>query len=318
MPRNLSLLVWLMLAGCTSLSIQPPGTPTPAQIGVFGGAVVATNLSPADYLNYGITEVERSCSSWFGDQVSGARATSTLQQLLALGGTAAGVAGGPIGAGVAAATSMGSAALGAAQSNAPGGAMPAAIYTLVKKQLQAYVAAMPTATTIADAAALIENAAEYCQGPSIAGAIMAALTTVPVATVWAPANFSAVAPSASRVVPPVVVVGTPGTSATPEVAAESVRARAQVSRPRIRRPAAATGDPAHPISLFKLIDDRRTDPELQRKADEEWRTAIGAWLARARAQAEEPVAVSIAPPETHESQEPPPQMVPAVPQRRRF
>ncbi len=293
------------LAGCANLAPQPPATPTAKQIAVFGGDVAATNLSAADYLNYGITSVEQNCATWFGHLVSGANTTSTLQQLLSLAGTAAGVAGGPIGAGAAAATSMGSAALGAVQANQPGGAMPAAIYTLVQRQLRAYVAAMPAPRTVADAAALIESAAEYCQGPGIAGTIMAAMITVPVstvATVWAPANFGAAETAQGRVVPPVVVVGAPSTL---KVAAEPASPERKWTRPKVR-PAAAEEHltPARSTgSMLRLIDDRRIDTDAQRKDDEEWRTTIGAWLARGRVMAEPPAPPAtplpepIAPPE---------------------
>ncbi len=210
----IALLSVVMMAGCANLSTQPPATPTPKQIGDFGGEVVATNLSPAEYVSYGITEVERSCASWFGNQITGAAETTAGQQILSMAGIAAGAAGGPIGAGAAAGTALLSGALGAAQSGKPGGAMPAAVYTIVDRELQAYVAARPEPRTLQDAAALVQGAAKYCQGPSIAGAVMAALMTVPVATVWAPANFSA-ASTGSRVVPPVVVVGAPSAAPAP-------------------------------------------------------------------------------------------------------
>src|SRR6266446_6914803 len=115
-------ILFAVLSGCANLSTQPPATPTPAEIGLFGGQVIDTKLSPAEYVSYGITEVERNCVTWFGDQIAGARATSTGQQFLSFVGIAAGAAGGPIGAGIAAGTSLGGAALGATQSHAPGGA----------------------------------------------------------------------------------------------------------------------------------------------------------------------------------------------------
>lgn len=327
-PR--ALLLVLLLADCANLSIQPPATPTPTQIGAFGDEAKGIDLTPAEYVSYGITKVEQNCITWFGNQIAGASETTFGQQILSLGMVAAGAAGGPIGAGVAAGGALVSGTLGAAQSNRPAGAMPAVVYTIVDRELQAYVAARPEPRTKQDAVALVQGAAKYCQGPSIAGAVMAALMTVPVATVWAPANFSAAAPVASRVVPPVVVVGTPPPNVpAPEAAAPRVRLRSRRTSSMSVRPIAVRYDPvlqqrydAEWVVLMRAFKERLEVPERAVELSPP-STEVGV-AAPARVETESPPAAATPAPEETARPEPPqaiPEVSPAPPitqQRRRL
>ena len=203
--RRLSVVVTLSLAACASVQQPSPQTPTATQIAAFADSVVASNLSPADYVGYGLTLVEQQCAGFFTHAIEGASETSAFQQLLGLGGAAAGAAGGPVAAAV---LGVVSSALGIVQSNQVGGAMPSMVYNVVKRELEAYRTASPTPATPVDAAALVEAAAEYCQSPGIANAVYGALYTAPVtATVVAPPAATPLTGHSGKVIPPRVSVG---------------------------------------------------------------------------------------------------------------
>ncbi len=197
----------LMLVGCATGISQPPLTPRPTQIADLAAEMAATNLTPSQYVNYGMTLVSENCAGWFGAQVAGAEQISTAQTILSLAGMGAGAAGEPIASAV---VSGGSAALGALQTGKLAGKVPAAVYTVVKRELQAYREAMPKPTTSDEAVALVEEGAQYCQAPSITGAMMAAMMTAPVSV--SGQSMTVFGQPLSHVTPPVVTVGSTFTS----------------------------------------------------------------------------------------------------------
>lgn len=205
----------LCLVSCTGYQM-PPATPLPSDIQTLSATIVAINISPVDYLTYGTALATQKCIGWFGQQIAGAAQNSMLATELGLLGTAAGVAGGPAGAGAAAATGFGAATVGNLQANAPGGIDPVVTYGLVRKVQQAWLAAVASPITKADAYMLVEDYAEKCQLPDIKRAIADAVTSAPVravvgsnATMMMAPSVSSVPRSSEVVRPPVIIVGQP-------------------------------------------------------------------------------------------------------------
>ena len=122
-------------------------------------------------------------------------------------GAAAGAAGGPIGAGAAAAAGFGSATVGNIQANSAVGIDPVVTYGLVRKVQQAWLAGAAMPTTKAEAYMLVEDFAEKCQLPDIKKAVADAVTSAPV-KVAPTASTPRLSGQPSRAaLPPVIVVG---------------------------------------------------------------------------------------------------------------
>jgi hypothetical protein len=178
----------VILASCAAPT-PPPDSPTAVQIAAARDAVTQTGLDPVDYASVGITLAQHNCAQWFSQQVMNAQATGFGAQGLALLGGVAGATGTPEGAIAAAGASALSAALGAAQSSFGAGASPAATWGLISRIQAAWLAAMPTPLTTADAYALVEAFAEQCSLPAIQRAVIEAMSAVPVvATVATPTS----------------------------------------------------------------------------------------------------------------------------------
>jgi hypothetical protein len=122
-------------------------------------------------------------------------------------GTAAGAAGGPIGAGVAAAPGFSSATIGNIQANSAVGIDPVVTYGLVRKVQQAWLAAATTPTTKAEAYLLVEDFAEKCQLPDVKKAVADAVASAPVKAVPTGSTFSLSTQPSRMVLPPVIVIG---------------------------------------------------------------------------------------------------------------
>ena len=83
--------------------------------------MAAINIPVKDYYVYGTALASKACSGWFSSQIAASAQSNLLTSELGLIGTAAGAAGGPVGAGAAAAAGFGASTLGAMQANSPGG-----------------------------------------------------------------------------------------------------------------------------------------------------------------------------------------------------
>ena len=162
---------------------MPPATPAPADIQAVATGVSAIDVPIKDYYDYGTALAAKNCVGWFGTQIAGASQNSALASELGLLGAAAGAAGGPIGAGAAAAAGFGSATIGNIQANSAVGIDPVVTYGLVRKVQQAWLAAATTPTTKAEAYLLLEDFAEKCQLPDIKKAVADAVASAPVKAV---------------------------------------------------------------------------------------------------------------------------------------
>ncbi len=180
-----------LLSACAS-ALPPPSAPTSTQIASAAADLNATGISPADYASIGITLSQKACADWFSSQVANSQASSFGTQALSTIGGIGAATGTPPGVGVAAGMAALSGILGAAQSSFGAGANPAAIYGLIERVQQAWLAVMPAPLTSADAYALVESFAEQCSLPNIQNAVTMALTSVPVVS----AHSSWVAPRA--------------------------------------------------------------------------------------------------------------------------
>jgi hypothetical protein len=199
-------LTLLLSAGCANYSI-PSATPAPADIRAAADAVAATDLSITDYYTYGTALAVKECVDWFSTQIAGASRNSALAGELGLIGAAAGAAGGPIGAGAAAATGFAAATLGNLQANSSVGIDPVATYGLVRKMQQAWLAAAAMPTTKAEAYLLVEDFAEKCQLPDIKKAVADAVASAPVKAGSTGSTLDLLNRSPRAVLPPVIVVG---------------------------------------------------------------------------------------------------------------
>lgn len=203
-----------LLAGCASVT-SPPTSPTAIQIATAASDLKASGLSPGDYASIGVTLAQRNCADWFSSQVMNAQGTSFGASALSMIGGAAsavGAVGGPAGAGIGAGASLLASLLGQAQASFGAGSNPAAVYSLVQRVQQAWLEAMPTPLTDADAFALVEDFAQRCQLPGILTAVADAMHAATVTALPAPAdarslNRSATAPGRMRL--PVVSIGPP-------------------------------------------------------------------------------------------------------------
>ncbi len=194
--RLLAPLWMILLVGCAQ-SLPPPDTPTTPQISAASSDLLGSGVSPADYASIGVTLAQQNCARWFTTQTMNAQATGFGTQGLAVLGGVAAAAGGPAGAGAAAGMAALSGLLGAAQSSFGAGANPAMIWGLISRVQAAWLAAMPTPLTVADAYALVESFAEQCSLPAIQRSVMEAMSSVPVGVAlpavaspaYAPANL---------------------------------------------------------------------------------------------------------------------------------
>jgi hypothetical protein len=125
-------LVLLLFAGCSNYSM-PPATPAPADIQAVATGVSAIDVPINDYYTYGTALAVKNCVGWFSTQIAGASQNSALASELGMLGAAAGAAGGPIGAGAAAAAGFGSATVGNIQANSAVGIDPVVTYGLVRR-----------------------------------------------------------------------------------------------------------------------------------------------------------------------------------------
>ena len=199
-------LALLFFAGCSNYSV-PPATPAPTDIQAVAATVSAVDVPIKDYYTYGTTLAAKNCIGWFDTQIAGASQNSLLASELGLIGAAAGAAGGPVGAGAAAATGFGSATIGNIQANSAVGIDPVVTYGLVRKVQQAWLAAAATPTTKAEAYLLVEDFAEKCQLPDIKKAVADAVTSAPVKSVPTASTFGLLPQRSRMLLPPVVVIG---------------------------------------------------------------------------------------------------------------
>src|ERR1700737_5011047 len=196
----------VLFAGCSNYSM-PPATPAPADIQAVATTVSTTEVPIKDYYTYGTALAVKNCVGWFSTQIAGASQNSALAGELGLIGAAVGAAGGPIGAGAAAAAGFGSATIGNIQTNSAVGIDPVVTYGLVRKVQQAWLAAATTPTTKAEAYLLVEDFAEKCQLPDVKKTAAAAVASAPVKAVPTASTFSLSAQPSRMVLPPVIVVG---------------------------------------------------------------------------------------------------------------
>jgi hypothetical protein len=199
-------LTLLLSAGCANYSM-PSATPAPTDIRAVANAVAAIDVPIKDYYTYGTALAVKNCVGWFSTQIASASRNSALSGELGLIGAAAGAAGGPIGAGAAAATGFGAATIGNLQANSAVGIDPVATYGLVRKMQQAWLAAAAPPTTKAEAYMLVEDFAEKCQLPDIKKAVADAVASAPVKAVPTGSTLGLLSRSDRAVLPPVIVVG---------------------------------------------------------------------------------------------------------------
>src|SRR5438132_2115266 len=205
-PTLAACFTLLLTAGCANYSL-PSAAPAPVDIQAAASAVAAIDVPIKDYYSYGTALAVKNCVSWFSTQIAGASQNSALAGELGLIGAAAGAAGGPIGAGAAAATGFGAATIGNLQANSAAGIDPVATYGLVRKMQQAWLAAAAMPTTKAEAYLLVEDFAEKCQLPEIKKAVADAVASAPVKAVSASSTLDLLNRSPRAVLPPVIVVG---------------------------------------------------------------------------------------------------------------
>ena len=205
-PTLAACFTLLLTAGCANYSM-PSAAPAPVDIQAAASAVAAIDVPIKDYYSYGTALAVKNCVSWFSTQIAGASQNSALAGELGLIGAAAGVAGGPIGAGAAAATGFGAATLGNLQANSAVGIDPIATYSLVRKMQQAWLAAAVMPTTKAEAYLLVEDFAEKCQLPDIKKAVADAVASAPVKALPTASAFGLAAPQSRMILPPVIVIG---------------------------------------------------------------------------------------------------------------
>jgi len=196
----------VLFAGCSNYSM-PPATPAPTDIQAVATRVSAIDVPIKDYYTYGTALAVKNCVGWFGTQIAGASQNSALASELGLIGAAAGAAGGPIGAGAAAATGFGSATIGNIQANSTVGIDPVVTYGLVRKVQQAWLAAATTPTTKAEAYLLVEDFAEKCQLPDVKKVVADAVASAPVRAIPTAFTFGLSTQPSRMVLPPVIVIG---------------------------------------------------------------------------------------------------------------
>jgi hypothetical protein len=199
-------LTLLLSAGCANHSM-PSATPTPTDIQTAATAVASIDVPIKDYYTYGTALAVKNCVGWFSTQIAGASQNSALASELGLIGAAGGAAGGPIGAGAAAAAGFGSATIGNIQANSAVGTDPVVTYGLVRKVQQAWLAAATAPTTKAEAYLLVEDFAEKCQLPDIKKAVADAVASAPVKAIPTASAFGLSARPSRIVLPPVIVIG---------------------------------------------------------------------------------------------------------------
>ena len=204
--QRAALFALVLLAGCSNSSMLP-ATPAPADIRAVATNVSAIDMPIKDYYTYGTALAVKSCVRWFGTQIASASQNSALASELGLIGTAVGAAGGPIGAGAAAAAGFGSATIGNFQANSAVGTDPVVTYGLVRKVQQAWLAAATAPTTKAEAYLLVEDFAEKCQLPDIKKAVADAVASAPVKALPTASAFGLAAPQSRMILPPVIVIG---------------------------------------------------------------------------------------------------------------
>jgi hypothetical protein len=199
-------LLLLSVASCVNYTM-PLTTPAPGDIRAVATAVSAVDLPIKDYYTYGTALAVKNCVGWFSTQIAGASQNSALASELGMVGAAAGAAGGPVGAGAAAAAGFGAATIGNLQANSAGGIDPVVTYGLVRKVQQAWLAAAATPTTKAEAYLLVEDFAEKCQLPDIKKAVADAVASAPVKAAPTASAFSLSTQPSRIVLPPVIVIG---------------------------------------------------------------------------------------------------------------
>src|SRR5215469_11755634 len=175
--RYCCILLLISLCSCAGQSNPPPNSPTAVQIAAEKQSVESSGLTPSDYFTYGSILVARNCNNWFAAQINGAQQTSLAQGALGIGTGAAGIAGGPAGAGAAAGMGLLSALLNNNQANSSTGLDPIGDWILINKTLQAYQSAITIPNDFGTADAFVESYAELCQLPDIQAAIRAAKST---------------------------------------------------------------------------------------------------------------------------------------------
>jgi hypothetical protein len=203
-----------MIAGCSAVT-PPPPSPTAIQIAAAASDLKASGISPGDYASIGVTLAGKNCADWFSSQAMNAQGTAFGTSALSMLGGAASMAGGPAGAGIGAGASLLASLLGQAQASFGAGSNPTAVYSLVRRVQQAWIEAMPTPLTEADAFALVEDFAQKCELPGILTAVADAMHAVDVTAV-APAipvaqnaADQSVAAIPRRMRLPVVRIGSP-------------------------------------------------------------------------------------------------------------
>lgn len=260
---KIAMLGLLLLAGCAGQSL-PPGTPAPADIQAIDAQMGALNVAPLDYYLYGTTLAARNCVGWFGGQIAQSSRNSALSGELGLLGTAAGVAGGPFGAGAAAAMGFGAATLANVQANSAAGVDPVASYVLTSKVLQAsratglsQIAAAGPAFTKPEAYMLVEDFAEKCQLPDIRLAQFMASVTAPVRAVpmSGAAAFGLVPETSRPIMPPAIVIGEQQPAAQPVWYSGSQMnwIPAPASRRRAPKPLQSPAAAAWPANVDRII-----------------------------------------------------------------
>ncbi len=243
-PGCFRAITALGLAGCCLIGCTPvtwPSVPTTVQIATASAEIKNAGLTPADYASIGITLAQRSCADWFTKQVTSGQATSFGASALSMIGGAAsavGVVGGPAGAGIGAGASLLASLLGQAQASFGAGSNPAAIYSLVQRVQQAWLEAMPTPLTEADAFALVEDFVQKCELPGILSAVADAMHGATV-TAAAPQPQllaqDAVTVARARIRLPVVTVAPRQEPANKPRRDDAVRARLRREHEAIRR-----------------------------------------------------------------------------------
>jgi hypothetical protein len=164
--RTTLIAAAFLLSGCAT-AVQAPVTPTPADVAAASASLVATNLDPETYFENGAALVVRRCHAWFDALTTRANDYLTASNLTSVAGAgAAGLLGlsgaGPAGIAISGiASGIVSGALGAA-ANSTGIAMPVATGALVEQEQDAYLAALPSPQTIAQADLDLDRMASLC------------------------------------------------------------------------------------------------------------------------------------------------------------
>lgn len=201
----------LSLGACAP-GVSPPAMPTPTSVGAEATQINATDLTPDAFWKTGIALANTSCLAYFNGLTIQSDNMGLAQQETNIAGGVASGAAGLAGAGTPVAAGLGLLFPAISQSFTnfataqTGGLKPAAVYQLVLKAQNAYLASVPSPQDLTTANMYLTGYAALCEPVQVqAFALEAALNSTPSTTGGSNALLRANAASPTGIVPPPVV-----------------------------------------------------------------------------------------------------------------